>query len=287
MPTFRTGDGVELSFNDTGEGTPLVLLHGWGFSHRFFDGVVPALARCCRVVALDLRGHGDSGVPPYRPRVARMGADLHELVDHLDLEEIVVLGWSLGAAVAWSMLENFGRRRVAGGIFCSQVPRQYLAEDWPWHHTQCFDDVGLTRFQARVSHELDTMIEQQVDEICAAPVSGADRELFVSEMAKCGAAVRNAIMADHTRHDWRDFLQQLQLPTLIMTGQQDQSYDWRGTAWIGEHVRGARTVLFPNSAHAIFHDEPDLFVSSVLDFVDHVSSTTTGSARPPRSTPDN
>lgn len=124
------------------------------------------------------------------------------------------------------------------------------------------------------------MINQQVDEICATPVSAADRELFVTEMAKCGADVRNAIMADHTRHDWRDFLQQLRLPCLIMAGQQDQAYDWRGTAWIGEHVRGAQTVLFPDSAHAIFHDEPDRFVSSVLNFVEHVTSTPTGSARP-------
>ncbi|MDN5760775.1 MAG: alpha/beta hydrolase [Microlunatus sp.] len=122
MPTFLTGDGVELSFDDTGEGPPLVLLHGWGFSHRFFDGVASRLARRCRVVALDLRGHGDSGVPPYQPRVARMGADLRELINDLDLDETIVLGWSLGAAVAWSMLENFGRQRIAGGIFCSQVP---------------------------------------------------------------------------------------------------------------------------------------------------------------------
>ncbi len=283
MATFTTTDGVELAFTDTGSGPSLVLLHGWGFSHRFFDGVVPALARHCRVVALDLRGHGDSSVPPYQPRVARMGADLHEFLDHLHLDEAVVLGWSLGSAVAWSMLENFGTRRVIGGIFCSQVPRQYLAEDWPWHHAQCFDDVGLARFQGQVSHELDTMIEQQVDEICASPVSEADRELFVAEMAKCGPDVRNAIMADHTRHDWRDFLQQLDLPTLIMTGQQDQAYDWRGTAWIGEHVSGAQTVLFPDSAHAIFHDEPDLFVSSVLDFVERVSPATLESARPPNS----
>lgn len=274
MATFTTTDGVELSFADAGSGPALVLLHGWGFSHRFFDGVVPGLAEHCRVVRLDLRGHGDSGVPPYQPRVARMGADLHELLDHLQLDAVIVLGWSLGSAVAWSMLENFGTRRVIGGIFCSQVPRQYLAADWPWHHAQCYDDVGLARFQSHVTHELNTMIEQQVDEICASAMSEATRELFVTEMAKCSAPVRNAIMADHTRHDWRDFLQQLDLPTLIMTGQQDQAYDWRGTAWIGEHVRGAKTVLFPDSAHAIFHDEPDRFVSSVLEFVEQVSSAT-------------
>ncbi|GAA5227653.1 alpha/beta fold hydrolase [Paeniglutamicibacter antarcticus] len=286
MARFTTTDGVELNFIDTGSGPALVLLHGWGFSHRFFDGVVPALSRNLRVVALDLRGHGDSGAPRYQPRVARMGADLHELLGHLDLEEAAVLGWSLGSAVIWSMLENFGSQRVAAGIFCSQVPRQYLAEDWPWHHAQCFDDSGLARFQGQVHYQLETMIKEQVDEICAAPVSEADRALFVNEMAKCPAAVRNAIMADHTRHDWRDFLQQLDLSTLVMTGQQDQAYDWRGVAWIGDHVPGAQTVLFPDSAHAIFHDEPERFVSAVLDFVAHTSAGTRGSARPTSSDAD-
>lgn len=282
MPTFTTTDGVELNFSDTGSGPPLVLLHGWGFSHRFFDGVVPELARHCRVVALDLRGHGDSGTPGHQPRVARMGADLSELLDCLQLEQPILLGWSLGSAVAWSMLENFGTRRAAGGIFCSQVPRQYLAEDWPWHHAQCFDDVGLARFQGQVSCDLPTMIRAQVDEICATEVSAADRQLYVSEMEKCQASVRNAIMADHTRHDWRDFLQQLDLPTLIMTGQKDRAYDWRGTAWIGDQVPGARTVLFPDSAHAIFHDEPDRFVASVLDFVEQ---TLPGQSPRPRDAP--
>ncbi|MGP5726234.1 alpha/beta fold hydrolase [Arthrobacter rhombi] len=271
MSLFTSTDGVELNFSDTGSGPLLVLLHGWGFSHRFFDGVLPQLARHCRVVALDLRGHGDSGAPPYRPRVARMGADVHELMTHLQLDGAFILGWSLGSAVAWSMLENFGVQRIAGGIFCSQVPRQYLAEDWPWHHAQCFDDVGLARFQEKIDYGLETMIRQQVDEICATPVSDTDRELFISEMTKCGAPVRNAIMADHTRHDWRDFLEQLDLPTLIMTGQLDQAYDWRGTAWVGEHIQGAQTVLFPKSAHAIFHDEPARFVSSILEFIEQVS----------------
>lgn len=202
-----------------------------------------------------------------------MGADVHELIARLQLDGAVVLGWSLGSAVAWSMLENFGAQRIAGGVFCCQVPRQYLAEDWPWHHAQCFDDVGLARFQARVDHDLETMISQQVDEISASPVEDRDRELFIAVMRKCGAPVRNAIMADHTRHDWRAFLQQLDLPTLVMTGQLDRAYDWRGTEWIGEHVQGARTVLFPDSAHAIFHDEPDRFISSVLEFVKLVSRT--------------
>jgi hypothetical protein len=101
------------------------------------------------------------------------------------------------------------------------VTRQYLAEDWPFHHAQCYDDAGLARFQGRLAHDLSGMITEQVDEICVHPVQPADRKLFITEMAKCSAEVRSEIMEDHTRADWRDFLQELRLPTLVLAGKKD------------------------------------------------------------------
>lgn len=87
----------------------------------------------------------------------------------------------------------------------------------------------------------------------------AERELFLAEMATCPPRVRNAVMADHTRHDRRDLLPTLDLPTLVCVARQDRVFDWRGPAWVGEHVPGARTEFFEESGHALVLDEPDRF----------------------------
>ena len=63
-----------------------MLLHGWCFSRRFFDANLAALGEAHRVVALDLRGHGDSEKPGHGYRVARLAADVRDLLAALDLD---------------------------------------------------------------------------------------------------------------------------------------------------------------------------------------------------------
>jgi len=79
----------------------------------------------------------------------------------------------------------------------------------------------------------------------------------LAEMATCPPPVRNAVMADHTRHDWRDLPPTLTLPTPVCVARQDAVCDRRGPAWVGEHVPGARTESFEEGSHALVLDEPD------------------------------
>ncbi|MEW2399618.1 alpha/beta hydrolase [Streptomyces sp. NPDC046862] len=95
--TFPSGDGP-LAYRDTGgAGPPLVLLHGGFTDHRMWDDVVPLLAVGHRVIAPDARGHGVSG---NASRPFRFADDLAALLRHLDVGPAVLVGMSMGAAVA-------------------------------------------------------------------------------------------------------------------------------------------------------------------------------------------
>lgn len=113
MPYFTSKDGVRLFYDDIGRGRPLVLIHGWTFSGRFFHRNVPVLAENARVITVDLRGHGRSDKPDRGYRIPRLAADLRDLLLELDLRDVTLLGWSLGAPVIWSYLELFGRDNYA------------------------------------------------------------------------------------------------------------------------------------------------------------------------------
>lgn len=70
------------------------------------------LAKNARIITVDLRGHGRSDKPNHGYRIPRLAADLRDLLQELDLCNVTLLGWSVGAPVIWNYLELFGRARV-------------------------------------------------------------------------------------------------------------------------------------------------------------------------------
>lgn len=266
MAHIEASDGTGIHVEEVGSGRPLVLIHGWTFSGRFFDRNVAALAEGARVITMDLRGHGDSDKPEHGYRVARLAKDLYDVLEALDLRDATLLGWSLGCPVIWSYLELFGTHRVAAAVFTEQSPRQYIGVDWAYSHATCFDDAALAALQAQVSADPSGQDRQQLATIMETEPTEEERQLFLAEMAKCPPSARNAVMADHTRADWRDLLPALDLPTLVLVARADRVFDWRGPAWIGDHVPGARTEFFEESGHALFLDQPARFNRIVQEF---------------------
>jgi pimeloyl-ACP methyl ester carboxylesterase len=88
MPTFRTSDGVNLSYIEEGDGHPVVLIHGFTAPAAAWALTTDALvADGYRVIAFDRRSHGDSETAVFGQRMARHGRDIGELLDHLDLND--------------------------------------------------------------------------------------------------------------------------------------------------------------------------------------------------------
>ena len=124
MPSFHNGD-VEIAYLDEGEGEPIVLVHGFA-STRNVNWVYPTWVSELkksgrRVIALDNRGHGDSGklYDAEQYHIPTMAGDVSALMDHLDIERADVMGYSLGARMmAWLALRQPQRLRSAilGGI---------------------------------------------------------------------------------------------------------------------------------------------------------------------------
>ena len=93
MSVFLTNDGVSIHYEVNGSGRPLVMLHGWDQSARAFCRNVPALSEKYQVVTVDFRGHGESEKPSHGYRISRLAMDVHQLLEHLDLKDVVLLGW--------------------------------------------------------------------------------------------------------------------------------------------------------------------------------------------------
>lgn len=111
-----TGNGIRISFEDTGKGTPVVLLHGFPDSHRLWRNQVPVLdAAGYRAVVPDLRGFGESDRPPNVDDYAIVNSleDVRLLLDHLGIERAHVVGHDWGAVVAWLFASLYADRVVS------------------------------------------------------------------------------------------------------------------------------------------------------------------------------
>ena len=105
---YETDDGAFLYYEVHGEGTPLILLHGWTASMRVFDKNVPELSKHYQVITVDYRGAGYSSKLLEGHTPDRYCRDIRGLVEHLGLKEYFMGGWSMSVAISLRYVELFG-----------------------------------------------------------------------------------------------------------------------------------------------------------------------------------
>jgi pimeloyl-ACP methyl ester carboxylesterase len=267
MALFRTADGVGLNYEVQGEGKPVLLVPGWSCSYHFFDHNIPVLAKSFKVIAMDLRGHGDSEKPDHGCRIARFAMDIKELLDHLDVDDVTAVGWSMGASILWSYLELFGSHRISKLVSVDQSPAQYFAPDWKWGQLGCYDAESFIRLCCDIQYAERDVAEGLIKGCMHREPTEEEVAFLAGEIMKCPAQVKIDIMRDHTNLDWRDFLPHINVPTLVCVAKESQVFPWQGSAYVGEVVPGARTEFFENCGHMLFWEDPDKFNRVVTEFV--------------------
>lgn len=132
---FFTSDDVRIRYVDQGSGEPVVLLHGNGGLIEFWvnTGVMPALGKSHRVIAMDLRGYGKSD-KPHEPSAygSRMGDDVVRLLDHLGIQKAHVVSFSMGARVTSWLIVNHPARLISATLAASTYYVDSAAQRERW-----------------------------------------------------------------------------------------------------------------------------------------------------------
>ncbi|HLN04856.1 MAG TPA: alpha/beta hydrolase [Acidimicrobiales bacterium] len=258
-----TINGAELSYRDQGTGHVLLLLHGWSMSGRFFERQIDRFASEYRVVVPDYRGHGESEKVLSGHTVEQYGADVHALTAALGIERPVVLGWSMGAMVAYEYLKLAGERELTGLVVVDQGASDFKWPDYP-------DGVFSAEDLAHTNKELQTdhgaLAAEFVDLMLHEPDAGT-RSWMVEEMLKCPPAIAGSILLDQTVRDDRALIASLRLPTLVVFGEDPKLNDPSAGRWIADQIPGARFEVVAASSHCPFYEQADEFNALVAAFV--------------------
>ena len=143
--TFVTSDGVQLSYIRQGSGRPIVLIHGWSQCAEEFKHQIEPLSARYDVIAIDQRSHGESQKVSYGLRISRLSKDLYELLNELDLNNVALLGHSMGSSVIWCYIDLFGHERLSKIILVDQPP--FVTSDPHWTQQELEDSGAVSTAQ--------------------------------------------------------------------------------------------------------------------------------------------
>lgn len=274
MDSFCADDGEKIHLKISGNGPPLVLLHGWTSTHRDWNPFLAAFEARHQVFRWDARGHGGHPlVTQSVPSAPRMARDLQNLLDHYGLEKAVVAGHSMGALTLWQYLRDFGEERLSHLVIIDQSPRLLTDDTWKngiygdfdHHRNAAFID-ALERDFAEALLRLvafghNAKARAAYLDNTAGMVSARQRlqSLVPRPLIDCWASLSAA--------DYRDVLATITLPTLLVYGGASNFYSTATACYVRDSIPSARLHIYDDVDHAPHLWERERFVRDVLDFV--------------------
>jgi pimeloyl-ACP methyl ester carboxylesterase len=271
--TLQLNGGATLEFDDQGSGPAMVFLHGWSLGKEAFAEQRRALSDRFRVVVPDMRGHGQSKRFVRGDGIDTLARDLERLVVELDLTDVILVGWSMGALVAWQMVEGPQCGRIRGIATIDMVPRVLNGEGW--QHglragTHLYDvDIDLSRMR----DDWRAFTRAYVPMVFASGMSIERREL-IDEMLELVSDndIESMVNLWHAlvHADFVDTVRKLDVPTLITYGALSQIYTQEAAIWMDEHIPQSKCVCFAESGHAPHLEEPQKFNQTLVDFADEL-----------------
>ena len=262
---FFTSDGLRIRFVDQGEGEPIVLIHGLLSSlddWRKTTTVVENLARDHRVIALDLRGHGQSDKPrdPAAYGV-RLTEDVLRLLDHLKIDRAHIVGYSYGGAVMAKLLVTHPERFASAILGGSAARQRGTAEDVKAAESQAagfLSDPPLREAIARMAPKGEPLSETQTRERSRQIIGTNDPQALA-------AFVRGGVSLAVSESD----LRAVRVPLLAIVGSNDPAL--RGVNELKALVPAMSVTVIDGGVHIISeeHGTPRFpeFVEAIRAFV--------------------
>jgi non-heme chloroperoxidase len=268
----ENGSPIELYYEDFGAGAPVVLVHGWPLSGRSWERQVPALIEDgYRVITYDRRGFGNSSQPYGGYDYDTLAADLNRLLEHLDLHDVTLVGFSMGGGEVARYVSRYGVDRVTKAVFAAAVPPYlYKTDENP---DGAIDEALLTSFHEAIRQDRAAFVDGFVTNFFSVKgrtdLVSPQQHAYNSQVAAFGSPQGTLeLTTAYTKTDFREDLRQFSIPTLVIHGDSDAIVPFEASGRrTAELVTDAKLVVVPDAPHGFNVTHADTFNAELLAFL--------------------
>src|SRR5687767_7737288 len=271
MSTITTKDGTTIYYKDWGNGPAVTLSHGWPLNSDMWDGQMLFLAEHgFRVVAHDRRGHGRSSQAWSGNDMDGYADDLAALIEALDLKDITMIGHSTGGGEVARYIGKYGTKRVAKAVLVAAVPPILLksATNPEGLPIEAFDALRSALFKDRSQAYKDFAPQFYGANRPGAEVSQGTLDQFWLWSMQAGLKNAYDSIKAFSETDFTEDLKKIDIPTLVMHGEDDQIVPVKESAVkTARVIRGAKEIYYPGAPHGLTATLQDQVNADLLAFL--------------------
>ncbi|MBI3603814.1 MAG: alpha/beta fold hydrolase [Nitrospirae bacterium] len=258
-------NGIDLAYSDDGRGLPVVFLHAFPFNRSMWEPQRQALSKHYRVIAVDLRGHGESDAPLWRYTLDQFADDVAGLLDHLKITGAVFVGLSMGGYLLFAFHRKYPER-IKGLVFCDTRAEADTPEVVAWRFAlaQRVYKEGAKAVVADMGPKLLSASAYQ------AKPDLVQRIATISLSTQISGIVGD-LMAIAERPDSSQDLSDIDCPTLVLVGDGDVLTSPDENRRIAEGIKGARFEIIPSAGHLSNLEQPEAFNTALVSFLETVT----------------
>jgi pimeloyl-ACP methyl ester carboxylesterase len=252
--TLTNGVRLHCATQGPRQGTAMLMLHGYSDSSFSFSQVMPLLPADFRVIAPDLRGHGNSERPPSGYHISDMADDVLDLMNTMDVASAIIVGHSMGSFVAQAIAER-APERASALVLTGSAP------------TSVND--AVTALREMIDALTDPVDEEFVRSFqygtVAMPVPKAFMDAVIANSKRMPARIWKAIyeaLLEYRPSQMRPFVR-----TLVLGGKEDAIFSAAEQMQLARQYPDARLQLVDRVGHALHWEQPDTFVAALMRFV--------------------
>jgi non-heme chloroperoxidase len=269
--TITVNDGTRIYYKDWGTGRPVVFSHGWPLSADAWEDQMVFLGlHGFRCIAHDRRGHGRSSQPWDGNEMNTYADDLAALVESLDVHDAIHIGHSTGGGEVARYIGRHGTGRVAKAVLIGAVPPLMLktASNPGGLPMEAFDGIRAGVLADRSQFFKDLTTPFYGANRPGAKVSQGVRDSFWMQGMQAGfKGVIDCIKA-FSETDFTDDLKTIDVPTLIMHGDDDQIVPIGASAMLSAKlVKGSTLKVYPGLSHGMCTVNKDQINADLLAFI--------------------
>jgi pimeloyl-ACP methyl ester carboxylesterase len=258
-------NGINLYYHIYGSGAPIILIHGLGGDHSTWDPQVPEFSRSHQVIVYDLRGHGQSESPDHPYSIDLLADDLDQFIHFLGLTQVVILGLSLGGRILLRfalkypqelqamILADTQSETPAEAAYGFPILAEIVRKEGMSRAAELF--LSLPLFQGLAKRNPEWWETERKRFLQASPIGFANSSLALAGMEPLN-----------------DQLSAIQAPTLVLAGEEDESY-LPYLDLFSQRIKRCQKGLIPQAGHMSNLENPIVFNEMVLSFLKEIERT--------------